>query len=448
MLKIVRWTAMGIGFLIVSIALASFALHLYGAFRLNQARSDFDTRWVRTEPAPPPTSLPDHANGARWLMAGGQAIICSTEDMTFLGAISGRSAREWTETEQSRAKWILHEQQNALAILLRSGSFDAFHLGTEGSRATYDEINVLDIVTGLRFLTVEARLAWIEGRTSDSLMALETVSRAADGLLRTPIVMASIVGSAANRWLASATADLVDDPCTSAETLSELRNLLPLEDPVHSSHITLVNSVAEIADEGLDYVEDFHDPSVSWSLPLWVSNRYLLEDLLVAGIVERWGRFLELGQRPAAGWTPDAVRTGSEEPSWLSWIALAGAYTPNLLRTVVGAQAASTEIQQLRAALDLRLASPDGLNEASCSLVDDPRPTALTGEPIGCRVDEQRGLIVIEVPGAAQALIAFYLDHNHNGAQLPPIELRMDVTDVGCEAYVTGPTPGTTRANR
>lgn len=447
-LKIVRWTAMGIGFLIVSTALASFGLHLYGAYRLEKARSDFDTRWGRPAAVPPPTSLSDHENGARWLMAGGQAIICSTQDKVFLGAISGRSARGWTESERSRVKWILHEQQNALGILLRSGSFDAFHLGVNGSRANYDEIHVLNIVTGLRFLTVEARLAWIEGRTSDCLTALDTISRAADGLLQTPIVMTSIIGSAATRWLASATADLVGDPCTSAETLSELRSLLPSEDPVHSSHVTLVNSISEIAVEGLDYIEDFHDPSMSWSLPLWISNRYLLENLLVAGIVERWGRFLELGQRPAARWTPDDIRSGWEEASWPPWIALAGAYTPNLLIARVGAQAASTEIQQLGAALDMRLGSPDGLDGAGCSLMDDSTPTALTGEPIDCRLDQQRGLIVIAVPGAERTLKAFYSEHNHNGARLPPVELPMDAAPADCAVHATGPTPGTTRANR
>ena len=420
--KLIRWSAMGIGLLVVSTALGLFGLHLYGAHRLKEARSDFDARWGHLVLEPPPTSLPDHENGARWLTTGGQAIICSLEDQKFIGYVSGESARGWTDTEQARARWILHEQHNALGLLLRSGSFETFHLGADGKRATYDEIDFLSVVMGLRLLTVEARLAWSEGRISDCLAALDAVSRAADGLLRTPIVMTSTIGSAATRWSASAAADLVRDPCTSTATLEELKDLLPSEDPIHSCNVTLTTSIAEIADEGLDYVEDFHDPSMSWSLPSWVSNRYLLEDLVVVEILERWGRFLEIGQPPAADWPADAARSSWGDTAWPPWIALAGALTPNLLSARVRAQAASAELQLLNTALDLRLESPNGLDLDACSLVDDTRPSVLTGEPISCRYDEGRVVIVIEVPGAEQTLSAFVEAHNH-ASRFPPIEM-------------------------
>ena len=420
--KLIRWAGIGIGALVVSAALGVFGLHLYGAHRLEKARSDFAAHWGHLVLDPTPTSLPDHLNGARWLMAGGQAIICSIEDQKFIGTLSGESARGWTDTEQARARWILHEQQNALGILLRSGSFPAFHFGRDGARATYDEIDFLSTVTGLRLLTVEARLAWSEGRASDCLAALDAVSRAADGLLRTPVVLTSTLGSAAARWSSSAAADLVSDPCTSVATLVEIQHLLPSEDPIHSSNITLASSIAEITDEGLDYVEDVHDPSMSWSLPAGVSNRYLLEDLVVAEILERWSRFLEIGQRPAADWPADAGRSSWGDAAWPQWIALTGAYTPNLLSARVRAQAASTDLQQLRAALDLRLASPEGLDENACSLVEDTRPTVLTGQPMSCGYHEDRGTIVIEVPGAEQALSAFVSPGNH-ASRFPPIEL-------------------------
>jgi len=99
-----------------------------------------------------------------------------------------------------------------------------------------------------------------------------------------------------------------------------------------------------------------------------------------------------------------------------------GSYTPNLLSARVRAQAASTELQQLRAALDLRLASPDGLDDDACSLMEDTRPTVLTGEPISCHYDEKRQLIVIKVPGAEKALSAFVAAGNH-ASRFPPIEL-------------------------
>ena len=105
--KLIRWTTVGLGVLIVSAALGLFGLHIYGAHRLENARSDFDARWGHLVLDPPPTSLPDHENGARWLLAGGQATICSLEDRRFISAISAESARGWTDTEQARARWIL-----------------------------------------------------------------------------------------------------------------------------------------------------------------------------------------------------------------------------------------------------------------------------------------------------------------------------------------------------
>jgi hypothetical protein len=426
----IRWSAVGMGILAIMAVLGAFSFHTYGAHRLKTARSEFHARWGHLPRYTPPPPVSDEENGARWLMAGGQAIICSLEDQKTIGTLSGESARGWTGTEQARARWILHDQQNALGILLRSGSFEAFRLGAEGARATYDEIDFLSIVMGLRLLTVEARLAWSEDRVSDSLAALDAISKAADGLLLTPIVMTSTIGSATTRWSASAAADLLSDPCVSTATLDELRDLLPSEDPIQSCNITLTTSIAEIADEGLDYVEGFHDPSMSWSLPSWVSNRYLLEDLVVAEILERWGRFLEIGQQPAADWPTDAAHSSWGDAPWPPWIALTGAYTPNLLSARVRAQAASTDLQQLRAALDLRLASPDGLDGDSCSLMVDTRPTVLTGKPISCRYDEGRGVIVIEVPGAERALSDYVSAGNH-ASRFPPIELPVG-SAVGC----------------
>jgi hypothetical protein len=420
--KLIRWTAIGIGVLVMSATLGWIGLHYYGAYRLERARSVFDARWGHLVLDPPPISLPDHENGARWLTAGGRAVIYSDEDKSFVGAISSKPAREWTGTEQARARWILHEQQSALAILLRSGSFHIFHLGTDGARASYDEIDYMSIVTGLRLLTVEARLAWSEGRTSDCLTALDALSRATDGLLRTPLVMTSIIGSATTRWSMQAAADVLGDPCASTETLEKLRSLLPTVDPIERSNITRATSITEIADEGLDYVEDLHDPSMSWSLPSWISNRYLFEELLLAEIIERWGQFLEIGQTPAARWPPDVSSSVWGTAPWPPWIALSGSFTPNILSSRVRAQAASTELQQLRAALDLRLASPDGLDLDPCSLVEDTRPTVLTGEPISCRYEEEQGMIVIGVPGAEQALSPFVLATNH-GSRFPSIEI-------------------------
>jgi len=429
--KLIRWSALGISVLVVTVALASFGLHTYGVHRLEEARKDFFTRWEHLAQYTPPPSVPDNENGARWLVAGGRAIVCSVEDRKFYGQLSGRSATGWTNAEASRARWILHEQQNALEILVRSGTFEIFNLGTDGNHATYETVDFSSIVMGIRLLVLETRLAWSEGRTTDALAALNAVGRSADGLLQTPIVMMSTIGSAAERWAVGAAAAIVSDPCTIDPTLEILRAALPSEDPVQRGNITLAVSIAEIAEEGLQFIDDFHDPSMGWSIPLWVSNHYLLEDLFVAEILDRWSHYLEVGQTPAAHWPPDAADSIWGDSSWPPWLAMAGTYTPNLLRAKALGQAASTELQQLQIALGLRLASPEGLGQDACELIAEQAPTALTGGPVTCRFDDIRGVIVIEVPGAERVLSAFVAPDNQ-ASQLLPIELPVDVGDADC----------------
>jgi len=429
--KLIRWSALRAGTLVITAALLSLAIHAYGAHRLGNARENFDSRWGHLTQIKPPPSVPDRENSARWLVAGGNAIVCSMEDQKFYSELSGKPTSGWTEVQTERARWILHEQQDALRILLRTGSFDTFNMGYDGFRANYDEIHFLGIVKGLRLLTLEARLAWSEDRIDDSLAALNAVGRATDGLLQTPIVMTWGIGSAATRWACRAAVEIVHDPCAGSPTLEKVRTVLPSQNPDEWGDTTLAVSVAEISEEGLQYTDDFYDPSMGWSIPFWVSNRFLVEDLVVAQILERWSRYLELGREPAASWPPDAAFNTWGSAGWPPWMAMTGTYTPNLLGMRARAQAASTELQQLEVALALRLASPQALGSDACDFVDHTLPTALTGQPLECGYDEDRHAIVIEIPGGKTALRAQVATENQ-ATEIPPIELRVGDFSAGC----------------
>jgi hypothetical protein len=419
--RLLRLTGAAAAALVLIGLVGALSLHAYGSYRLDRARAEFDAAWGHLTSVPVPPDFREHENGARWLAAGGFALVWSLDDQKFIGELSGRSTKTWTDTDVSRARWILHEQQNALSLLLRSGTFEKFHIGAVGEATRHDQIPLIDIIKGLRLLTVEARLAWHEGRTADCLAALGAVGRASDGLMKTTVVISSYAGAAAMRWAASGAAEIVTDPCAEPVILEELRTVLPVEDPTYWADKTMATQVAEIATEGLDYIEDFHDPSVGWSLPFWVLNRYLLEDLFVAQILDRWNRYLEVGQGPAADW-PE--RPGDEiwgDAAWPPWLALAGSITPNMLSGRAQAQAASTEMQQLLVALDLRLAAPAGLESDACGLVDLGSPTALTGEAVTCRYDVDLAAIVIEVGGAEGTLESHTSAGNHNSRFRPVV---------------------------
>jgi hypothetical protein len=425
--KIVRIAVFSLTVLALIGLIGAAALHSYGKHRLEDARADFESAWGHLTPIDAPPEPPENENGARWLTAGGYAIVWSIDDQMFIGDLSGRTAREWTDTEISRARWILNEQQNALALLNRAGSFEAFHLGTNGKVTTHNQIPVLDIVKGLRLLTVEARLAWKDGRRKDSLESLNTVSRSADGLLKTRVVMGSITGSAAARWFCGSAADLIGDPCADGASLSVLDSILPKEDPTYWTNVTLATQIDEIANEGLDYTADLHDPSLGWSIPFWVSSRFLFEDLIMAEILARWNRHIDLCQGPAALWPAGAGQEIWGDAAWPPWKAMAGVITPNLLSSRARSQAASTELQQLRIALELRLAEPAGLGPDACAMMSDLQPTALTGKPVSCRYDPDLNTIVIDVPGAEEAL-ADHVSARNSAARISPIVMALGKT--------------------
>lgn len=423
--KLIRFAAVGAVVMAFAALLGALAFHHHGSRRLQSARAGFEHRWGHLTHNELPTEVPDNENGARWLVAGGRAIIGTLEDQKFCGMIANRSTQTWSDVETARVVRILSEQQPALHILIHSGAFETFHLGRNGSKVNHEETDFLSISMGLRLLVLEARLAWSEGRRSDSLAALNAIARAADGLMKTPMVMTSTLGSTAARWSIWMTAEIVGDACSDALILGEVLAILPSQDPVHSNDITMAVSVTEVADEGLDYIEELYDPSVGWSVPFWIPNRFLFEDLIIAGLIERWGRFIELGHQPAAQWPSDVGHSIWRDTAWPKWFAMTGTITPNLLSGRARAQAASTEMQQLRLAFDLRLASPNRLDPNVCELVTDASPTALTGKPLACRYDKNQGTILIEVPGAAETLPRFSTSDNR-AARLPPIELALD----------------------
>jgi hypothetical protein len=412
-------------------AAASLALHAYGAHRLSRSQAAFSDHWGRYIQQTPTAVSSERDNGARFMVFGGRAITCSIDEHRFVAELSGRPAAGWSDVELARVRWILREQRPALSILLRAGEADGFDLGIENRVPNYDDIDFLGLVRGLRLLTLEARLAWAEGRVEDSLAAIEAASRSADGLLRTPVVMSLTLGAAAQRWSLSAAKDIIRDPCAEDDSLLELAARLPAESAVGAATTTLATSVAELAEEGLAYRDDRHDPSVSWSLPYWISNHFLFEELFLAGILDRWDRQIELGRHPAAGWSSDTIRGIWGGRWWLPGLALTGSFSPNLAAVWVRAQAADTERLQIALALELRRASDGALTRDACRSVAASRPTPLTGEPVVCRADPTGRTLVIDVPGAEATLIRHSAPDN-DSARFESIVLPVGPRPDGC----------------
>lgn len=410
--KLLWWSAATTVVIVLAVVIAAIAVHRTGVHRRHEARRAFDADWGHLLRDEPTIEVPEHLNGARWLAAGGVAVICTIDDQKFFGELSIRPSSGWSDAELSRAKWILHEQQHALRILLRSGSFDQFELGRPGTILRHDEIPLMDLIKGIRLLLMEARLARAEGRYGDGAAALVAAGRAADGLLRTRVVIASVLGAAAVRWSASATAEYLADPELPAAALTELRRGLPVEDPILQTEITIALQVDEIAAEGLAYTDDVHDPSMAWSVPFWVASRPLLEDLCVAGIVDRWRRYLELGRRPALEWPADAGIAILNSESWPSWLAMSGTISPNIWSIGARAQAARVDQRLATLALDLLLENGGRPGPDACSQFASEPAAELTGGEIRCGRDLDRGALVIDVPGAERALAGHLPAHN------------------------------------
>lgn len=434
--RLVLWAALAIGVFVASMVATSLAVHAYGAHLLTRSQATFAMRWGPYI-LPPPTAVPpDRANGARFMVLGGRAMTSSVDEHRFIAELSGRPAASWSGADLARAREIVGEQQPALSILLQSRTADAFDLGIEDRPPNYNDIDFLALVRGLRLLTLEARLAWAEGRVEDSLAAIETASRSADGLLRTPVIMSLTLGAAAQRWVLSAAKDIVGDPCARGRVLDGLAARLPAEPAVRSAIGTFATSVAELAAEGLAYRDDVNDPSVSWSLPYWISNHFLFEDLLIAKILDRWGRQIELGLHPASGWSSETADSIWGGRWWLSGLALTGAYSANLMAVWVRVQAADTEHQQVAFALELRRRSPDGLARDACRSVVAASPTPLTGQPVVCRVDPSGPSLVIDVPDA-EATLVHHSALDNDSARFEPIILPVGPRPDSCQQPAT-----------
>jgi hypothetical protein len=402
--KLIRITLLGVCVVVLALVAAAVGVRTYGKLRLAAVRDRLEHRWGPLSRPAPPAPVPDHSNGARWLVAGGRAISSDTRDIKLVGRLSGLSARSWTEEETAEVERILAAQEDAITLLLRAGTCSTFHLGDDGINAEHHEVEVLRIVQGLRLLVLASRHAWIEGRALDGIAALEAVSRSADGLLRTPLVFGVTGGAAAQRWSSSAALDVVEDPCADPATLRALRQILPTEDPIDRGNRVFAAALAEIADEGLDYIDDHHDPSLGWSVPFWIPNRTLFEDLVVAEILDSWSRFLELGGRPMVDWPFDVSTRQWGDSGWPPWLVMRGTFTPTMAAVWANAQAASSELHQLRLALEIRLSAPDGLDENVCRLVDISTPTRLTGEPVSCRFDTEQRAVVLRLERAEESL--------------------------------------------
>jgi hypothetical protein len=306
-----------------------------------------------------------------------------------------------------------------------------FSLGFNGRHAAHSDVDFLAIAKGLRLLTLESRLAWREGRRDDSLRALNAVARSADGLLRTPIVLTWIYGAASERWVANAAAEIVADPCADVAVVEAVRASLPVEGAIERGTVTLAAAIARIADERLAYLDDVNDPSLGWSLPFWISSHYLFEDLFVAEILDRWGRYLEIGQQPMTGWERETTDTILDRPTWQRGLSLTGSMVPNLLSGWARAQAADTELAQLALAIELRVQSPAGLESDACASVAELAPTPLTGRPIVCRHDPGLGAIVLAVPDA-EAALSRHMPPDSDASRFSPIVLPVGPRPASC----------------
>ncbi|HSL17331.1 MAG TPA: hypothetical protein VLB51_05435 [Methylomirabilota bacterium] len=412
-------------------AAAAVALHAHGEARLEAARLAFEARWGHLEAPSPRAPLSDPGNAARWLESGGRSLEVTLDDHLFYTELMARPGAAWTDAERAQARRILDEQRDALAELLMSGSTVAFRLASDGPAARGDETDHLEVISAIRLLVLETRLAWREGRRDDCLAALNALGRNADGLLRTPTLLAVSLGAATQIWTAGAAADVVGDPCADAATLVAVRDRLPSEDAIVSANRTLAASIAEIANEGLRYIEDVHDHSMGWTIPFWISNRYLLEDLVVAAALESWSRYLELGQIPVARWPADAAHAVWAGSDWPPWVAMAGAVTPNLLPTWARAQAASSRLTQVRFAVELRLASTGGVDAGACDRAGPPPIAVVTGAPVACRFDTGLDALVVEVTDG-EVVLARHFEPGNLSALLPAIVIPAGGRD-GCD---------------
>jgi hypothetical protein len=240
--------------LVVLLLSASLGAHLYSRWRFQRSATEFLATFPEVVPALDVDTLrqtfadlahegpPEELNAARWLIAGGDAIVCTQEENSHLTELVFAPSEDWTPDDRHFARELVERNKQALELMAKA-------VPLEGSRyeLDYDHIldteipNLLHLMRGAKLLQVNARLAFTEGDIEGGIRNLAVIARLVDSLRDDDVLIFTLVGFANERFLLGGIRDALGSDALrtaegSAPLFDRLEALLPEDDVLATMH--------------------------------------------------------------------------------------------------------------------------------------------------------------------------------------------------------------------
>ena len=408
MRRALRLVALVLALAIALALVGSLLLRVHAARRLEQAQNRFQTEVGSLDIAAyVPDPVAEAENGARWFVAGAQALILSDADWDLVNRRIRTLGEPWPPQDQEAIVALLEAQSGALELLQRAGELDSGDFGIDYERWFEAELpNFVELLQAGRVLAV--RCDWEEqsGDLEAATATLRTLERLAATQLHEPPVIGLLAGSAVERIYLDRLESLlqrIDDPAELQRLRADLDHLSDAAlDPRVPFSADIAVTSAWIRERGpfteATFVANF-DPEADAVLR-GLLRRAGYADLVAAVQLEAAMAMLARWEDPLAEAHEAAFLPDGRRRSWVPGAdRLAAFVTPNFSDAMRRAQATRSARALARTALDLR---QTGLEAGAYPpRLEDPPVSEYSGETATYRVGDDGAEIAF--PAAERA---------------------------------------------
>lgn len=396
---LLRTVVLALAVLVILLLAANLVLLRVGHARLREAQAELTARAGVTGLASfERRRIPDDVNAARWLEAGGAALVWSPETRRTIGDATTSPVSAWSPEQMVAVRAALEECRPAFDLLQRAVGLPESSFGIryrEGASAELPDL--LQLISVGSALMVEARVAFADGDPERAVRALRPLSRLAVALEEEPLLITELVGIACERMLLTVVAEAAsaDAPWAFEPTL-----LAHLEATVPRHDLATVLRQA-IAFEGLSSSSIVVGHAEEMSSLSALARRFLrlVPSLASSEVLAQLVWWMELSEVPSCS----APERFEQKPPQGFVARLPRSVVPSLKSAIVRNQAVLALRQLTFAALEVRTtAAMTGAYPADAgSVAALASPSPLTGRPVAYRVGPDRRAL-LDLPGAAE----------------------------------------------
>ena len=392
--------------LLLLFLLVSLGTHLTGRSRFASAAEafksalgdevpDLSKEGLRAQVAAfAPEPVDDPENAARWLIAGAQAIVWAEGEVQKVKELCRMPTSQWTSGQTVFAREFVARNEASLTTLHRATPLAASSYGIAYEDFIAGEIpDLIGLLRAAYLLTLDSRLALVDGDVEQGLASLDTVARLTDTLRQETLLIFVLIAHATEKLVLHGISEVLSTPEPSAaspEVLAHLERLIPVVDLLAAGKRIIALDAAVVSVGALEGRSDlWTEASRSRWRAYYRGHRRAAESLdagrQVASLVDQ--SYAQARERFLSG--SDHSRLEDLGPAYRNAFAKG--------------QAIMSQRRLVAAALEMRrLGITQGAYPSSCpvlEILDTPDP--LVGKPLVCQAGPD-GTVHLEIPGVAE----------------------------------------------